>query len=311
MEHDQYSEWLQLSVFDELDKDRTLLLEEHIQSCDSCQLEKEELSLMLESITASGAGEPTDTALANARQQLGAALWNEPRIDAVGAETGRRESILSRWFGAGRQAPGSAHRGGWFQGYRLALAGTAMICVGFLAGFLVFGGVQPVSQPPEIVAPANESFANVSNVQFLNADASDGEIELLYDQVRPMRLKAGMDDQRMRRLLAQAILTGSNPGVRLKAINAFETGEHSTPLGDVKQAFLGALISDPNAGVRRQALLALQELPYDDVIKETLMYVLAHDENPGLRVAAMNYLTAFTVDGDISEEEYFDILDKQ
>jgi hypothetical protein len=69
------------------------------------------------------------------------------------------------------------------------------------------------------------------------------------------------------------------------------------------------LISDPNAGVRRSALQVLQRLPFDEDIKSALIFVLAHDENPGLRVAAMNYLTAFAVDGYIPEQEYRDILD--
>jgi hypothetical protein len=39
------------------------------------------------------------------------------------------------------------------------------------------------------------------------------------------------------------------------------------------------------------------------------MFVLNHDENPGLRVAAMNYLTAITLEGNNSESAYYDILD--
>ena len=131
----------------------------------------------------------------------------------------------------------------------------------------------------------------------------------MYDEIRPMRIKAGMDDERVRRLLAHAILSGSNPGLRLQAINILETSGDTTPSAEVKQALIGALVSDPNAGVRRQAFLALQKLPFDKEIKETLMFVLNHDENPGLRVAAMNYLTAITLEGKNSESAYYDILD--
>jgi hypothetical protein len=39
------------------------------------------------------------------------------------------------------------------------------------------------------------------------------------------------------------------------------------------------------------------------------MFVLDHDDNPGIRVAAMDYLTAAILEGNDSEAAYFDILD--
>jgi hypothetical protein len=182
--------------------------------------------------------------------------------------------------------------------------------LGFLVGYITFGRDEAFSPTmPTQLIPA-ESYTSVSNLQFLDADAADGEVELLYDLVRPVRLKAGMDDRHLRKLLAHAILNSGNPGVRLEAIKVFETGESPAPQGDVKKALLTALISDPNAGVRRRALQVLQSLPFDDDIKNALIFVLAHDENPGLRVAAMNYLSASAVDGNIPEQEFYDILDR-
>jgi hypothetical protein len=311
MEHDRFREWLHLSVFNELDGDEQTQLETHVQSCGECQRERQELVRMLEAITESDTGEPSEEALVNARQSLSAALEKERAIGSVLRDPLPREPFLARWFGTGRKGPERQGWGGWFRGYRVALAGVATLCLGFFVGYLAFGRVQPVSPIPQVTPAINEAITDVSNVHFLDADAADGEVELLYDVVRPVRLKAGTDDRRMRKLLAHAILNGGNPGVRLEAINVFETGEGTTPQDDVKQALLGALISDPNAGVRRRALLVLQRLPFDDDIKAALIFVLARDENPGLRVAAMNYLAAFAVDGEIPEKEYNDILDAE
>jgi hypothetical protein len=295
MDHNLYTEWLQLSVHGELDPDKQAMLDKHIRSCNECRRERDELERMLESIRASGAGEPTDEQLITARQRLRAALWDEPSAGAAAERRAdRRESLLSRWF----------------RGYRLALAGAATLLIGFFAGYLVVGGAKPVT-PPQVIPLGEEFYADVSNVRFLNADAGDGQIELQYDQIRPMRFKASMDDERMRRLLADAIVTCSNPGVRLQAINLIETEGGDTPNSDIKRALIGALLTDPNAGVRRSALLALQQLPYDNEIKETLMFVLDQDENPGIRVAAMNYLTAVTLERSTSEGAYYDILDSR
>ena len=184
-----------------------------------------------------------------------------------------------------------------------------MLSLGFLVGYLTFGGAPVVSPASQTRPIADGRYTSVSDIRFVDTDTDDGEIELVYDLVRPVRLKARTDDARMRKLLVQAILNGGNPGVRLDAINVLETSGRPAPAGDVKQALLGALVSDPNAGVRRRALEVLQKLPFDEDIKNALIFVLAHDDNPGLRVAAMNYLTAFAVDGDIPEKEYRDILD--
>ena len=308
MEHDRFKEWLHLSVFDELGEDKEPQLEAHVQSCDECRREREELVRMLEAISASGAGEPSEAMLMGARQKLSAALSKEP-VHSVTRESAQREPIITRLFGTGWKKPVISGRRGVRPGYRFALAGAATLSVGFFIGYLAFGRVEPVSPMPAIELGASRPYTAVSNVQFLDADATDGEVELLYDEVRPARLRAPMDDQRMRELLAYAILYGNNPGVRLEAMNVFETGESMAPQGDVKNAFLEALISDPNAGVRRQALLVLQRLPFDNDIKRAMLFVLSHDENPGLRIAAMNYLSAVAVDGDLPENEFRDILD--
>ena len=150
MDHELYTEWLHLSVFGELDPDKKAMLDRHIGSCNECRREREELVEMLDSITESRAGEPTDEQLITARQRLSTALWDEAMVDAAAAakKPARRESIFTRWFGAGRRDATSPGRGGWFQGYRLGMAGAMTVLIGFFAGYLAFGGVQPVSSPP-------------------------------------------------------------------------------------------------------------------------------------------------------------------
>ena len=308
MEHDRFKEWLHLSVFGELGENEERQLEAHVQSCDECRREREGLVRMLETIRASGAGEPSEAMLMAARQKLSAALSKEP-VHSVTRESAQREPIMTRLFGTGWKKPVINGRRGVRPGYRFALAGVAMLSVGFFMGYLAFGRLEPVSPVPTIELAASSPYTAISNVHFLDADATDGEVELLYDEVRPARLRAPADDQRMRELLAYAILNGSNPGVRLEAINVYERDENIALPGDVKNAFLEALVSDPNAGVRRQALFVLQRLPFDEDIKGAMLSVLSHDENPGLRIAAMNYLSAVAVDGDLPENEFRDILD--
>jgi hypothetical protein len=310
MKHERFKEWLHLSVFDELRADERQLLEEHVTSCDECRREREELVRMLESITESGAGEPSEEMLSSARESLRAALWRESPAHTAARMPVRSEALStpSRGFLTGGRARGGAFGGGWLRGYRAAFAGAAMICVGFVLGYLAFDRLHPVS-PVQLAEPVtDESYTGISDVHFVDADAADGEVDIIYNQVRPARLKTRMDDQRIREVLAYALLNGDNPGVRLMAMNAFETDKSGAPPADMKQAFLEALNSDPNAGVRLQALLVLRRLPFDDDIKQTLLFVLSHDENPGIRIAAMNYLAEAAIEGIIPEQEMYDIL---
>ena len=311
MDHELYTEWLQLSVYGELDADKQSMLDAHIQSCSDCRRERDELASMLRSIDESGAGEPTDEQLNVARQRLSKTLWGlESEGAAAQARPPRRVSWLERWLGFGR--------GGSVFGYRVAMAGAATLAIGFFAGYITFGKATPVttatSQRPDLVTAqelpqGEEMFTDVSNVYFLDANSADGQVELQYDEVRPMRIKAGVDDERVRKLLAHAILSGDNPGLRLQAINLLGLDNAVTPTDEIKQALIGALVSDSNAGVRRQAFLALQKFPFDDDIREALMFVLDHDDNPGIRMAAMDYMTARILEGEDSESAYFDILD--
>jgi hypothetical protein len=300
MKHERFKEWLHLSIFDELSRDEEHLLEEHLESCDECAREREELVQMLETISASGAGEPSEELLQSAQESLRAALWQESLEQASQRVPGRRVTLLTRLE--------NLFRGGLSSGYRTAIAATAMILLGFVLGFYSSDRQEPGGEGVQMLPATEELYTGISDIRFLDADARDGEIDIVYNQVRPMRLRTGMDDPRVRTVLAYALLKEDNPGVRLKAINVFGTDTSSPPPGDMKEAFLEALTTDPNPGVRLQALYILRRMPFDEEIKRTVRFVLLHDENPGVRIAAMNYLSEIAIDGIIPEQEMYDIM---
>jgi hypothetical protein len=308
MKHEIFTEWLYLSVFDELAEDENRRLEEHVLSCDDCRREREKIVQMLDSITASGVGEPSEQMLASAQQSLRAALWKESLTKAATRQQARKEPILARLFGYGRSGFESVFGSSVRPGYRLALAAAATLSIGFFFGYVTFHNAQPVSSVPQEKPTADDLYTGISNIQFLDLNAADGEVDIIYDQIRPVRLKTKIDDHRAQDVLAYALLNDDNPGMRLKAISAFESDQRGAPPDEMKQAFLEALTSDPNPGVRLQALLVLRQLPFDEDVKNTLLFVLAHDENPGIRVAAINYLAEITIEGIMPEQEMYDIL---
>jgi hypothetical protein len=308
MKHEKFTEWLYLSAFDELGEDESRQLEEHVLSCDDCARERGTIVRMLDSVTASGVGEPSEETLASARDSLRAALWRETLTQTAVKQSARKEPLLARLFAYGRDELENVFRGGVRRGYRLALAGAATLSIGFFFGYVTFHNAQPVSPVPLDRPAADDMYTGISNIQYFDVDAVDGEVDIVYDQVRPVRLRTTVDDHRVQDVLTYALLNDDNPGVRLKAINAFESDQLGAPPAEMKQAFLQALTSDPNAGVRLQALLVLRRLPFDEDVKNTLLFVLSHDENPGIRVAAINYLAEITIEGIMPEQEMYDIL---
>ncbi len=301
MRHEKFTEWLYLSVFDELNDKEKRALDEHVESCDECRLERKKIVSMLDTIAASGAGEPSNALLVSARSSLREALREEPQPQAAVSRPAYNEPLLSRLFGG-------MFRGEVRHGYRLGLAAAATLSIGFLLGYVTFNTAPPISPVVQERPAPDEAFTGISNVQFLDVNGTEGQVDILYDQVRPVRLTTSVDDPRAQDILGYALLNDENPGVRLKAISVFETDQLAAPPEDMKKAFLEALTSDPNPGVRLQALLVLRRLPFDEDVKETLFYVLSHDENPGIRVAAMNHLAEVTIDGIMPEREMYDIM---
>ena len=318
MNHEKYRELLQLAIIEEISGEAMKSLTDHLSECDMCRAEFNELRQLTTTIAESGAPEPSERMLWETRRRLFEANLREPSMQSGLARVtqGVAPAVSSPSTGQGSFSPGFLTRGwsGWFQGFRWALSGAAAVVVGLLIGYVAFGRGVPQSTP---VAANWEQYGHeigpvdVSNVRFVETASPTGEIEIQYDLTRPVRLRAAVDDQRMQRMLAYALLNGENDGVRLQAINAVGAGKTTARGRDIKQALIEAMTSDPNAGVRKQSLDVLSQFPFDEDIKNACFSVLADDRNPGMRVAAINLLAAAAQKGDVVGPEIYDRLRNQ
>lgn len=302
MNHNQYRDWM--AVSDELGDDERRMLEAHLGNCPACRREFEELQYTVRLMGEHRAEPPSEALLSEARRGLQDALRREPDMGALRDRSSVRSlgPRLTGWLG-------------WITGPRLALSGVAAVLIGFFAGYLAFGGsVDPVPPLPSEQRPAVTQTEqamggpSIANVRFLDLDPRSGEVEVQYDLVRPVRLRAGVDESRMQRMLAYALLNESNPGVRLEAISALNSAKPEATDNQVKQALIKSLMADPNPGVRKQALFVLYRMPFDTAIKNACLYALKNDENSGIRVACVNILAQATVDGAVEGQEVYDAL---
>ena len=316
MNHKKFKEWLQLSFADELTDDEKGQLRKHLAGCEECRADHHELQRLMTHLGESGAKEPSEQLLWEARQDLREAIRNEALTDSILTRLtqGVATAVQGPQEGSRSTSSPGFVRGGWmawFGGYRLALSGVAAVMVGILIGYLAFGrGAAPSIVPPtegdaisgEIGGP------NIANVRFIDWDRRDGEIEIQYDLVRPVWLRTGVEDDRVQRVLARALLTEDNAGVRLKAISVLDARASRVHGPEVKRALINALKADPNTGVRKEALRSLQDLAFDGEIKEACLYVLEHDENPGMRVASINLLSGARLAGHPVGQDVYDFL---
>jgi hypothetical protein len=108
------------------------------------------------------------------------------------------------------------------------------------------------------------------------------------DSVDVLRQKP--EDGRIREGLVFALRYDSNPGVRLKALEAV------TPYvrGDirVRNAVVEALLNDNNPGIRMGALHALEASRADTSVRQALQQLAKDDPNPYIRTESRKMLTS-------------------
>jgi hypothetical protein len=276
MKHNEYKQLLQLSLFGELKPEEQIILKEHLLNCEECRTELEDQKNLLELISGKKKTDVDEKVLSAARYQLRGALRSEKTNKNI---LGLATDNIYQFF----TTP-----------LRLAFAGAALLIVGALIGSIFFSKPSQSEftgqQNGDIRFASLSEDISISNVRFVDSDASDGEVEFTFQASRPVHLKGNVNDTQIQSVLTYAMLNEQNPGSRLNSINAMDT---ETPMqydSDVKNALITVVMTDENPGVRREALKLMSKFPYDETMKETLLYVITNDTVSGLRIEALNLL---------------------
>jgi len=280
MEHSEFKEKILLYFYEELSQQERIEFEKHKVDCEECtKVYNDEFSFFRE-LEKDKSPVVNDRILSSARYHLSRALREEQKAE--------KESAVDRLFSF------------LYTPFRFAVSSAVILTIGLLIGYALFSS--ELTKP--IVKDGSGNFINasdgfvfnqqllrISNIHFIDADASDGEIEFEFEAVKPVRMKGSVNDPQIQAVLAYSMLNNQNPGSRLSSINAIETKTQLRIDSDTKNSLLTVMLTDENPGVRLEALRVLKKLPYDETIKQSFLTVLTSDSTSGLRIEAINAIS--------------------
>lgn len=298
MEHGYYKELLQLSIYDEISVVEKERLDNHLCECSECNAEYEQLKNLYSAMNSNQPGTPSDFVLLRARTDLMRKIEQEKKKLLFFAR-------LTGYFTVFNSS-----------GIKYALSGTATLVMGFVLGYFYYLNVPQAGMtglPGVNVDNKTSEEVEISNIRFDNPFTNNGEIEITYDAIKPITYRGSMEDEKVRELLSQALISSKNPGFKLKTLNtmSLQNDKKFIPDVKVKSALIKTIKTDGNPGVRREAMNLLAKFPYDEEIVDILIFAMSNDDNSGIRVAAINLLADYTPEGKSIDSELKKVLENK
>jgi len=303
MNKEEIKELMYLSVYGELAEEDQAKLDSYLKKHPEAKSEFKKIKELKSFISEHSSSTTTDTLLSEVRTRLRSTLRKERNEKSVLMKI---RNVFGEFFQP-----------------KFAFGGIGALSLGLFIGYCAFSPslteqglviqLGEASRRPAVEENKAPDKTRIDNVRFIDADASDGEIEFEFDAVTPMRLKGKVDEPEIQKVLTHALLNESNAGVRLKTMNAIaqQTEEKKSADPAIKAALISSLKNDENPGVRREALRVLQQFEFDNDIRDAILQALTHDSNSGMRVAAINALELAKMDGKKFDDKVAIVLKQQ
>jgi HEAT repeats/Putative zinc-finger len=281
-------EWVRenivLHVYGELADDARHELEQHVARCADCALELKAEQNFHELLSQDRAADPTPNLLASSRMRLQESLetaqqgawWHRLAFDPV------------NWLRQIRFSP--------------ALA-SAILIVGFAAGvgttYKLHGPTVARNVPPPVVnssdsnAPIDASIAGISSI---SQDPNTNQVDIKYNTVSPQEYHGALNDQYVQQLLLYAA-RNNNSGVRVDSVGLLAQRSSDQ---QVRDALIYALQNDTNPGVRLKSIEALGNYVKTDTnVRDAVLRSLLNDDNQGVRIEALRLIEPVKADGSV------------
>ena len=288
MNKEKFIELVYLYLMDELEAHEKDELENAMMQDDELNNEFESIKETFNVIQSSKPTEADGRLLVSARQSL---LRKVREVSEEKSSISRLIEKIKYYF---------------YHNYGLALGGAVTLVVSIGIAYLMFiktaQNTAVLDKPIEL----NTSQENVSDNK-LNTEAQSNNSSSTINN-------RNVNPQNLRESLINALLGGSNAGVRIRSISTIsdQSKEETLKPGEkIKAALLTAMKNDSNPAVRKEALVVLQRYSFDNQIRDAFLYVLSKDKNSGMRVAAINALADWNKEQRIMDEILKQALTKQ
>jgi anti-sigma factor RsiW len=294
-------ERLVTAAYGELPDEQAHELEHHVADCPACQKERQQVIAVKVLAELYPVVEPSPNLVARARLRLDEALdalpprrwyeWLGQRIlnNFASMQAAPAAALLLLVAGAGAGLLGGYE---YAQG-RFAHAATAQVA----------SDAALKLQP----APALPELANVAGVSAIVRQPNSETVEVSYDQVVPRQVEGSLDDPAIRQLLMLASENAA-PAVRDDSVALLAAecrAGHSCQPAGIRDALMYALRYDKNAKVRQKALAGLEPYVAEDVrVRNAVLEALLDDNDPAVRVAAVNLLSPVEADTSVRQVLY-------
>jgi len=290
------------AAYGELAEEQARELERHLNGCEKCVKEREQLLALKVLAEAYPVAEPEANLLARSRQRL---------CEALDALPPRR--WLDRLFQQIRNSMANLQAA--------PLAASLLLLAGVGAGSL--GGFelamnhasrtaptpaaqQAARETSQPLAPATSTLpatAEIANISSIVRPPNSHTVEVRYNQLVPRQIEGSLDDPAIRQLLMLASQNSSSEGVRGDSVKLLaaecKAGHSCQKAAGIRDALMVALRYDPNEGVREKALEGLEPYVAEDMrVRNAVLEALMNDGDPRIRTSAINLLEP--VEGDTS-----------
>ncbi len=162
----------------------------------------------------------------------------------------------------------------------------------------------------EALSPEIEGRPDITNVQFVDADAGDDQIGVAFDVTSRWTVTGNPRDKSMVRLLSYMLENEESMTPRSSAMEwvrrTYSDPAYADP--EIANALAKVLRNDSHEGVRIRAVETLTTLPVATQTRDALIDALKSDPNPAVRLKAVEALAEMARSGEVLDAAMVDTL---
>jgi anti-sigma factor RsiW len=285
------------AAYGELADEQAHELDRHLDGCEQCRQEREQLLALKVLANAYPVMEPEANLIARSRLKLDELLDALPPLHWYERLSQRIRNSMAGLLAAPVAAGLLLALGlgaGSLGGFKIALNRAERAAAQAARGQAPLNAVQAVAGQPDI--------ASISGIV---QEPNSHRVLVSYNQVVARQAEGSLDDPAIRQLLMLASSNSAVAGVRDDSVGLMAAecrAGHGCQAEGIRDALMVALRYDKNAGVRQKALHGLEPYVAEDVrVRNAVLEALLNDSDARIRTSAINILEPVEADTSVRQ----------